>query len=197
MDTPTGSPDMNDSAMNTAGMIATYDSHDQVEDAVRELHRAGFNMKRLSIIGKGYHSEEHPIGFYTAGDRMKTWGGVGAFWGALWGMLFGAALFWIPGIGLLGAAGPFVHVLAGALEGAALLGGASVLGAALATIGVPRDSILKYERSLRADRYLLIVHGTREEIGMAREIAGRTGAAETGAFDNGVENAAGRADTPG
>lgn len=178
--------------MNAAGLIATYDSHDQAEDTIRELDRAGFSMKRLSIIGKGYHSEEHPIGFYTAGDRMKTWGGVGAFWGALWGMLFGAAFFWIPGIGLLGAAGPFVHVLAGALEGAALLGGASVLGAALATIGVPKDSIVKYERSLRADKYLLIVHGSREEIELARVIAGRSGAADMGTFESGaVSEAAG------
>lgn len=175
--------------MNT-GLIATYDTHARAEDMIRELDRAGFDMKRLSIIGRGYHSEDHPVGFYTRGDRMKTWGGVGAFWGALWGMLFGAALFWIPGIGLLGAAGPFVHVLAGTLEGAALLGGASVLGAALATIGVPGDSIVRYERSLRADRYLLIVHGTPEEIDMARAIAGRTGASDVGAFDGGAENAA-------
>ena len=107
--------------MKTSGLIATYDTHAGAEDSIREIDHAGFNMKRLSIIGKGYHSEEHPVGFYTVGDRMKTWGGVGAFWGALWGMLFGAAFFWIPGIGLLGAAGPFVHVLAGALEGAALV----------------------------------------------------------------------------
>jgi hypothetical protein len=103
-----------------------HHEHKQAEDAVRELHRAGFKMKQLSIVGKGYRSEEYPIGFYTLGDRMKTWGSVGVFWGALWGMLFGAAFFWVPGVGLLGAAGPFVHVLVGALEGAAVGRGVSV-----------------------------------------------------------------------
>lgn len=176
--------------MKTSGLIATYDTHAGAEDSIREIDHAGFNMKRLSIIGKGYHSEEHPVGFYTVGDRMKTWGGVGAFWGALWGMLFGAAFFWIPGIGLLGAAGPFVHVLAGALEGAALVGGLSVLGAALANIGVPGDAIVKYERSLRADKYLLIAHGTSEEIEKLRAVVERTGAADLGTFDTGEEDEA-------
>ncbi len=108
---------------NPAAVIATYDSHDQAEDAIRELDRSGFEMKQLSIVGKGYRSEENPVGFYTLGDRMKTWGGVGAFWGALWGMLFGPAFFWVPGIGLLGVAGPFIQVLLSALEGAAVVGG--------------------------------------------------------------------------
>jgi len=175
--------------MNTAGLIATYASHTRAEDAIRELYHAGFRMQQLSIIGKGYHTEEHPVGFYTVGDRIKTWGGVGAFWGALWGMLFGAAFFWIPGIGLLGAAGPFGQVLAAALEGAALVGGISVLGAALANIGVPGDAIVKYERLLRADSYLLIAHGSHEEIEQARAVVERSGAVEVGAFETGEEDA--------
>lgn len=167
---------------NTTGIIATYDSHEQAEDAVRELHRAGFKMQQLSIVGKGYRSEEYPMGFYTLGDRMKTWGGVGAFWGALWGMLVGAAFFWLPGIGLLGAAGPIVHVLVGALEGAAVVGGVSALGAALASIGVPRDAVLKYERSVQADKYLLIAHGSASEVEEARGIIERTGATDAASF---------------
>jgi hypothetical protein len=167
----------------TSGFIATYETHQQAEEAIRALNRAGFNMKQLSIVGKGYHSEEQPVGFYTLGDRMKTWGGVGAFWGALWGLLFGSAFFLVPGIGLLGAAGPFVHVLAGAVEGAALVGGLSVVGAALANIGVPRDAIIKYERSIGAARYLLIAHGTHEEIELARGIVESSGAVEVDPFE--------------
>jgi hypothetical protein len=174
---------------NTTGIIATYDTHIQAEDAVRELHRAGFKMKQLSIVGKGYRSEEYPIGFYTLGDRMKTWGGVGVFWGALWGMLFGAAFFWVPGIGLLGAAGPFVHVVVGALEGAAVGGGVSVLGAALASIGVPKDAAVKYERSVRADKYLLIAHGSADDVEEARGIIERTGATDTASFHSPSEEA--------
>ena len=154
-------------------IVAVYDTHTQAEDTIKELERSGFDMKKLSILGKGYHSEEHPVGFYTTGDRMKAWGGVGAFWGGLWGLLFGAAFFWIPGIGPIAAAGPIVHVLAGALEGAALVGGLSALGAALTGLGVPKKSVLKYETELRADKYLVIAHGNAKEVEQAREIMNR------------------------
>lgn len=169
--------------MNTThSVIAIYNTHAQAEDAIRELNRSGFKMKQLSIIGKEYHTEEHPVGFYTHGDRIKAWGGTGAFWGALWGLLFGAAFFWVPGIGLLGAAGPFVQVLVGALEGAAVIGGISVMGAALANLGVPQDAVVKYETLLRANKYLLIAHGSAEEVEMARGIVGRTGASDTASY---------------
>ncbi len=32
--------------------VAVYDRHDQAEAAIKELQRAGFDMKRLSIVGK-------------------------------------------------------------------------------------------------------------------------------------------------
>ena len=33
-------------------IVAIYESHHQAEDAVRELQKSGFNMKKLSIVGK-------------------------------------------------------------------------------------------------------------------------------------------------
>ena len=160
-------------------IIAVYDTHTQAEDTIKELERSGFDMKKLSILGKGYHSEEHPVGFYTTGDRMKTWGGVGAFWGGLWGLLFGAAFFWIPGIGPIAAAGPIVQLLVSALEGAAIVGGLSALGAALAGLGVPTKSVVKYESELRADKYLVIAHGNAKAVEQAREIMNRHRATDT------------------
>ena len=160
--------------MNTDNtVVAVFDTHLQAERAVKDLQTSGFDMTRLSIIGKGYHTEEKPLGFYTTGDRVKTWGGMGAFWGGLWGMLFGAAFFWLPGIGPIAAAGPFIHVLVSALEGAAVVGGFSALGAALASIGVPKDAIVKYERELRADKYLVIANGDAVAVDKAREIMAR------------------------
>jgi hypothetical protein len=151
-------------------VVGVYDSHTSAESAVRELQRGGFDMHRLSIIGKGYQTEERPMGFYTTGDRMKTWGGYGAFWGGLWGLLFGSAFFWIPGIGPLAVAGPIVHLMASALEGAVLVGGVSALGAALAGLGLSKEQIIKYEQDLKADRYLLFVHGSKEDADAARAL---------------------------
>jgi hypothetical protein len=160
-------------------IIAVYETHGQAEATVKELERSGYDMKKLSILGKGYHMEEYPVGFYTTGDRMKSWGGTGAFWGGLWGLLFGAAFFWIPGIGPIAAAGPIVHLLAGAIEGAALVGGFSALGAALVGLGVPKKSVLKYEKELKAEKYILIAHGNTSEVEQAREIMSRHEASET------------------
>jgi hypothetical protein len=80
-------------------------------------------------------------------------------------------------------AGPFVHILVGGAEGAAVVGGVSVLGAALVSLGVPKNSVIKYESSLRADKFLLIVHGSSEEVSRAREVIDNsTEAIDTAAY---------------
>ena len=106
--------------------IAIFDHHNQAEAAIKELQRAGIDMKKLSIVGRDYHTEEHVTGYYNTGDRMKYWGKLGAFWGGLWGFLFGAAFFWVPGLGPLVVGGPLVSWMVGALEGAVAVGGLGV-----------------------------------------------------------------------
>ncbi len=151
-----------------ASSVYVFNTHTEAEDAIRSLSKSGFNMENLSLVGKGYHSEEHPVGFYTSGDRIKSWGGMGAFWGGIWGLLFAPAVFFLPGLGLIALAGPIVSALVGALEGALILGGVSALGAALAQIGVPEDQVIKYETALKADKFVLMVHGGAEEVARAR-----------------------------
>ena len=157
-------------------VVAIYNLHTEAEAAIKELQKAKFDMKQLSIVGKDYHTEEHVVGYYTTGDRMKYWGKLGAFWGGLWGMLFGAAFFWIPGIGPLVAAGPIVSWIVGGLEGATIYGGLSALGAGLYSIGIPKDSVINYETAVKSDKFLVIAHGTREQVANAKEILGKTGA---------------------
>lgn len=153
---------------NENAMVALYDTHQEAEQAVKKLQKSGFDMKQLSIVGKDYHTAETVVGYYNLGNRMKTWGGMGAFWGSIWGLLFGSAFFIIPAIGPLLVAGPFVIALVGALEGAVLVGGLGVIGAALADIGIPKDSILEYETEIKAGKFMLIAHGTHGEVQKAR-----------------------------
>jgi uncharacterized membrane protein len=155
--------------------VAIYDTHTLAEDAIKALREARFDMKQLSIVGKDYATEEHAVGFYNAGDRMKFWGKTGAFWGGLWGWLFGAGLFLIPGIGHIIVLGPLVGWIAGALEGAALGAGVGVLGAALASAGIPKDSVIKYETAVRAGKCVVAVHGTSAEVDRAHSILGAKG----------------------
>jgi uncharacterized membrane protein len=156
-------------------VVATFSSHTEAEAAVKELQKSKFDMKQLSIVGKDYHTEEHVVGYYNTGDRMRYWGKLGAFWGGLWGFLLGSAFFWIPGIGPLVVAGPLVSWIVGALEGAAVYGGLSALGAALYSIGIPKDSVISYETALKSDKFLVIAHGTADEVQRAKSILEQTG----------------------
>jgi hypothetical protein len=60
--------------------------------------------------------------------------------------------------------------VAGALGGATAGGALGALSAALASIGVPKDSIVRYQSALEADKFLLLVHGTAREIEKSREV---------------------------
>ena len=145
-------------------VVAIYDTHEQAEHAIKELQEAGVDMKSLSIAAKGTHTDEHVVGYYNAGDRMKYWGKIGAFWGGFWGLLFGSAFFAIPGLGPILVAGPLVAWVVGALEGAVAVGGVSAIGAGLVSIGIPKDSVVKYDVALKTDKFLLLVHGTPEAV---------------------------------
>ena len=151
-------------------VVGLYNTHDAAEDAVKELQRAGIDMSTLSIVGKDTHTDEHVVGYYNSGDRMKYWGKNGAYWGGFWGLLFGSALFVIPGIGPVLMAGPIVASILAALEGAVVFGGLSALGAGLYGIGIPNDSIIQYELAVKTDMFLLMVQGTAIEVDKAKSI---------------------------
>jgi hypothetical protein len=150
--------------------VGIFHNHEDAESAVKELQTAGYDMKKLSVIGKDYHTEEHVVGYYNIGDRMATWGKYGLLWGWVWGLLFGTAFFFIPGIGPVMVGGPLVSWIIGALEAAFVAGGITAIGGALASIGIPEDSVIQYEEAIKADKFILIVHGSIDEVVKARNI---------------------------
>ena len=151
-------------------VIALYKTHDAAENAVKILAQASIPMKEISIIGKGYHSEENVIGFYNIGERMQFWGKYGAFWGSLWAILTGGLFLSLPVIGPVVVLGSFAAVVLGAIEGAIVGGGIGALGAALFSIGVPKNSIIEYEDAVKAEGFLVLVQGSAEEVKHAQEI---------------------------
>jgi hypothetical protein len=168
--------------MNASNLpVYLYDTHEDAERAIRSLSDAGFNMKSLSLVGKGCHTEEQAMGFYTAGDRIKAWGSRGAFWGSLWGLLFSPAVFILPGIGLLAMAGPIVVALVSALEGAVVAGSLSALVAAMMQVGVSKEQAIRYETALKVDRYVLLIHGSAAEAAQARALLSHSAVLATSA----------------
>jgi hypothetical protein len=155
-------------------VVAVFADHNAAETAVKKLAASGIEMKNLSVVGKGYHSDEKVVGFYNIGDRVKFWGARGAFWGGLWGWFLGGLLLIIPVVGHVVVLGYLAAAAISAVEGAVMVGGASALGAALYSIGIPKDSVIEYETALKADGFLVMTRGTAEEIARAKAILGTT-----------------------
>ena len=155
-----------------ASVIAVFADHDAAEAAIKRLTSSGFDMKHLSVVGKGYQTDEKVVGFYTTGDRVKFWGTRGAFWVGFWGLFLGGMFMTIPVVGHVVVLGYLAAAAVAAVENAVVVGGLSALGAALYSIGVPKDSVIKYEADLKADRFLVMAQGTADEAARARAILG-------------------------
>jgi heat induced stress protein YflT len=156
----------------TDTVVAVFADHGAAESAVKELIAANFEKKNLSVVGKGYHTDEKVAGFYNTGDRVKFWGVRGAFWGGLWGLFLGGLFMTIPVVGHVIVLGYLASVAIVAVQNAVVVGGLSALGAALYSIGIPKDSVIQYETAVKADRFLVMAHGTAKEMARAKAILG-------------------------
>jgi len=151
-------------------VVAVFGEHQEADAAVKRLAHSGVAIENLSVVGKGYHSEEKVVGFYNTGDRIKFWGKRGVFWGTLWGVFLGGVSLTIPAVGHIMVLGYLASIVVSAVEGGIMVGGLSALGAALYSAGVPRDSVVQYEQAVKADGFLVIVHGAAEELTRAQVI---------------------------
>ena len=157
---------------NTDTVIAVFADHPAAEVAIKKLTAAGFEMKNLSVVGKGYHTDEKVVGFYNAGDRIKFWGIRGAFWGGFWGLFMGGMFMTVPVVGQVVVLGYVAAIVIAGIENAVMVGGISALAAALYSVGVPKDSVIQYETALKTDSFLVMAHGTAAEIARAKTILG-------------------------
>jgi hypothetical protein len=160
----------------TAGVVAMFADHAGAEAAIKKLSEFGFDIKHMSVIGKGYHVDEQVTGFYNNGDRVWFWGSRGAFWGGLWSLFFGGLFLTVPVVGPVVALGYIATIIVGAVEGAVLVGGVSAISAALYGIGIPKDSVLQYETAIAADDFMVMAHDTPARVESAREILAAAGA---------------------
>jgi hypothetical protein len=161
---------------NNDAMIAAFSDHDAAETAVKKLAQAGFDIKTLSIVGKGFHSEERVIGFYNIGDRMKFWGTQGAFWGGLWGLFLGGVFITAPAVGPVIVLGYLASSIVAAMEGAVVVGSISALAGALVSIGVQKDAVVDYETIVKQDGFLIMAHGSAEDMMRGKAILGTANA---------------------
>jgi hypothetical protein len=157
-------------------IVAIYHHHAEANEAIGLLSQAEFEPQKLSMVAKDRLGGGRVMTDDHADGRGASWGKLGLFGPGLWGRVFGWASFWIPGMGPLLLGGPIVPAILGAHDGAAVFGDLNAVGVGFYRIGIPKQSIRRYERAIRQGRYLLIVHGTEEEVMRAGRIVSSTGA---------------------
>ena len=169
---------------NQSSTVAIYNTHTDAEAAIKQLQAAGTDMSHLSIVGKDYRTEDHVVGYYNTGGNLKYWGKLGAFWAGIWKLLIGEAFFWMPGVGPILVGGPLVSSIVGTLEGSTVHNGLTALGCALHTMGIPKSSVVNYESALKANKFLLVVHGKNGEASKASAILRKTAPIELSAHSD-------------
>jgi hypothetical protein len=164
--------------MNEQSVVGVYKTMDEAEAAARALDRAKFPVNQISIITKDISSEKTVHGYVTACDVSKRGAVQGAWLGGIFGLLVGAAFMWVPGVGPVIVAGSLAAALAGGVEGA--LAGSALGGilSGLAAWGISKQHILKYEEVVKAGKFLVIAHGSPEEVATAKTILSGTATAE-------------------
>jgi len=159
-------------------LVAIYNTHTEAEAAIKKMQSLGLDMRRLSLLGKDYRTEDTVVGCYRSRDRTRYWENLNAFGGGAWDILSGVAFFYIPEMGPFLVGGPLASSIIGSLEGAVAVRGLSAIGSGLYITGVPKDSISRYERVMKAGKYLVVVQGTEEDMSEAKAVARTTGASE-------------------
>lgn len=154
---------------------ALYDDHESVGKTVKKLLEEGIKKTHISVLGKGVYSETDEFELDKENENILVWGEQGAFWGSLWGLLAGGLYAWIPGFGPILATGHVVAALVGLVGGAATLGGLSAFTAMLVNLGMEKAKAVEYEKYLKDDKILVLVHGEKEEVEVAKNILEETG----------------------
>jgi uncharacterized membrane protein len=153
--------------MTMKAIISAYKTHEEAVEAIKELQNAGYNSKRLSIIGKTNELDKVP-GVKNS-ESMAIAGaevGFGALAGSVLGVLTGVGIFAIPGLGFLYGAGALVGAIAGFDFG--IIGGG--IASALTVAGLSENDSKQYEEMLKKGNFLLIAQGDEAEIAQAKNI---------------------------
>jgi len=158
--------------------VAIYDTREHGEAAIREMKKSSIDMMRLSFLGRDYRAKDKLVGRYQSSDHTRYWENLSAFGDGVWGLLSSIALFNIPEMGPFLAGGPVAGAIIGALEGTPVVIGLSALGSGLHIMGIPRDSVIKYERAIMNDKYLIITQGIEKDIATIKAIIKNTDAIE-------------------
>jgi hypothetical protein len=168
--------------------VGVFKNREDLEDTLKALKRSAFDMNRVSLIARHIDdvegarevTEEH-------GNEAKEGAAAGAvtgtILGGLGGFLVGVGLLAIPGIGPILAAGAEINALASTLAGAGIGAASGGIIGALVGMGIPEERAKVYNQRVKAGDYLLMVSGSREDLGRAQDIMREHNVEEFGIYD--------------
>jgi hypothetical protein len=154
-------------------IISIYETQAEANAGVRDLEQSGFDLKKLSILGREHESGDHVVGYYAVGGHLRYWGARGDFWNGLWKLLGAGGYFVIPNLGGLLVAGPLLNWLIAALK-EPVSEELSAMGAGLYGISVPTRSIMRYESAIAMHKLLLVATGNSREMLTVKDVLHRS-----------------------
>ena len=153
---------------------AVYQHENQALRIIEHLIEKDFLMDSIAILGKRMSKGDDLLCIYypSAKEKMRVWGKRGLFWGALWGLIAGlistvanpdssGAINLQTLLKVSLAAATYGAVVGGAMAAAAAL---SQGAAALYRMGIPREQLHQLAQAIKADKYVIILHGSRAEL---------------------------------
>ncbi|WP_375472185.1 general stress protein [uncultured Nostoc sp.] len=168
--------------------VGVFSHRRDVEHALHELKKVGFDMNRVSVITQD--GDRDDIAGADVSDRVgdqsdegaKVGAATGGALGGLAGLLVGLGTLAIPGIGPIMLAGAAATTLATTLAGAGIGAVAGSLLGALIGLGIPEERARVYDERVKRGHYLVIVDGTDAEILRAEAILNNQGVEEFGVY---------------
>ena len=92
----------------------------------------------------------------------------------MWGFFVGGMFLAIPIVGHVMVLGYLAAAAISTIEGAVVFGGLGAIGGAIASMGIPEDSVLQYETAIKADDFLVMAHGSGMQTARAHDILAAT-----------------------
>ena len=128
--------------------VGVYDDHRSADQALRAFLRSSFDLRQLSVVGKEHHRGFCADAYCRSADRTLYSGKFGTFW----------------------VAGPLTASVIQALDVHSPMAELNALGVGLFLQGIPLEAAAEYEAAVRADKYLLVVHGIEADVDYAAAV---------------------------
>jgi hypothetical protein len=140
------------------------------EKAVNLLRTAGYNVHKLSVIGRDYPDVGDDVAASTLDGKKRSLVEVRSFWCRMWCLLSEDAFLNVEGIGSIIVAGSMTEPVLETWRTPQILEVRNPLRAGMRAVGIARSDLTTYEEALQANCFLVIAQGNPVEAIAAVEI---------------------------